>query len=75
MTTVTMEEAQANLPKLIEHLIPGEEILITHNEQPIARLMASESGTRQPRKAGSAKGKLTIITEDDEHLQGFEESA
>ena len=36
MTTVTLEEAQAKLPELIEQLAAGEGLLITRNEQPIA---------------------------------------
>ncbi len=73
MTTVTLEEAQAKLPELIEHLAVGEGLLITRNEQPIARLMAAEKPKRKPRKAGSAKGMLTILADDDEHLKDFAE--
>lgn len=74
MATVTIEEAQAKLPELIDHLAAGEELIITRNAQPIARLLTGELPKRQPRKAGSAKGQLTILVEDDEHLQGFEEA-
>ena len=56
MTTVTLEEAQAKLPELIEHLTAGEELLITRNELPIARLTAEEKPKRKPRKAGMPKG-------------------
>jgi antitoxin (DNA-binding transcriptional repressor) of toxin-antitoxin stability system len=72
MTTVTIEEAQANLPELIEHLSPGETVVITRNQQPVARLLAAELPTRKPRHAGSAKGMLTIVADDDEHLKDFE---
>lgn len=41
MTFVTMEEAQANLPELIQKLGVGEEVVITENDQPVARLLAS----------------------------------
>lgn len=73
MTVVTIEEAQAKLPELIDHLAAGEELVITRNQRPIARLLAEEHSTRQPRKPGSAKGQLSILVEDDEHLKGFEE--
>jgi len=33
MTTVSIEEAQAKLPELIEHLAKGEELVITRNQQ------------------------------------------
>ncbi len=73
MTTVSIEEAQAKLPELIEHLAAGEEVVITRNQQPVARLRAEEKPPRKPRKAGSAKGLLTILAEDDEHLKDFAE--
>ena len=73
MTTVTIEEAQANLPELIEHLVAGEALIITRNQQPIARLQAELQTPRKPRQAGSAKGLLTVIAEDEEHLQDFKE--
>jgi hypothetical protein len=37
MTTVTIEQAQAQLPELIEHLPSGEEVVITRNQQPAAQ--------------------------------------
>jgi len=73
MTTVTIEEAQAKLPELIDHLAAGEELLIVRDERPIARLSAEQKPKRKPRKAGSAKGMLTILVEDDEHLKEFAE--
>jgi len=73
MTTVTIEEAQAKLPELIDHLAEGDQLLITRNDRPIARLLPEEKPTRKPRKAGSAKGLLTIVADDDEHLKDFAE--
>ena len=73
MTTVSIEEAQAKLPELIDHLAAGEQLVITRNQLPIARLLATEVLRRQPRKAGSAKGQLTILIDDEEHLQDFAE--
>lgn len=35
--------------------------------------LTSAPTSRQPRQPGSARGKLTIITEDDEHLRDFQE--
>ena len=32
MSIVTIEEAQAKLPELIDKLAPGEEVIITRNE-------------------------------------------
>lgn len=73
MSTVTLEEAQAHLPELIDRLQPGEALVITRNEKPVARLLLEEPPKRKPRQAGSAKGILTILQDDDEHLEDFEE--
>jgi len=66
MTTVTIEEAQARLPGLIDHLAAGEELLITRAQKPIARLLAERKPQRKPRKAGSAKGMLTMLVEHND---------
>ncbi len=71
-TTVTLEEAKARLEELVDQLAPGEEIVITQNEQPVAKLVSSRR-PRQPRQPGSCKGMLTIISDDDEHLEHFKE--
>ena len=65
MTTITLEEAQANLAGLIAELKPGEEILITAEDRPVARLVAEPPNAREPRRPGSAIGKLTIVEDDD----------
>jgi len=71
--TVTLEEAQAHLAEVIAKLDPGEEVVITQDEQPVAKLVKQEPAKRQPRQPGSAKGKLIIHTDDDEHLADFKE--
>lgn len=73
MTIISVEEAQAKLPDLIAQLAEGDEIVITQNQLPVARLRGEEKPQRPPRKAGNCKGMLTIITDDDEHLQDFQE--
>jgi prevent-host-death family protein len=73
MSTVTIEEAQAKLPELIDKLALGEEVIITRNQQPVAKLVGQQRRMRQPRRPGSAKGKLVILVEDDEHLEDFKD--
>ena len=73
MTTVTIEEAQADLAAWIARLKPGEELLITQQDRPVARLVAEPPTVRKPRQPGSAVGKLTIIEDDDTHLEDFRE--
>lgn len=73
MATVTIHEAQATLAELIHSLKPGEEFVITENDRPVAKLVAEKGPDRKVRRRGSAKGKLLIETEDDEHLKDFKE--
>jgi antitoxin (DNA-binding transcriptional repressor) of toxin-antitoxin stability system len=73
MATVSIEEAQAKLPELIDRLAAGEQLVITRDQKPIARLLAEQRPQRQPRKAGSAAGVLTILADDDHDLQDFSE--
>ena len=73
MTTVSIEEAEGKLSELIHSLQPGDEVVITENRQPVARLLPQGPPERKPRKRGSAKGKLIIHSEDDEHLENFRE--
>lgn len=72
MSTVTLEDAQAQLPELIEHLAPGEELVITRNARPVARLMGPVSDSLQP-VFGRGQGKVVVVAEDEEHLKVFED--
>jgi antitoxin (DNA-binding transcriptional repressor) of toxin-antitoxin stability system len=65
--TVPIEEAQNHLAELIARLIPGEEIVITHNDKPVAKLHMLFTNKPQPR-FGNCHGKLIILAEEDEHL-------
>ena len=72
-TTITVDEAQARLKELIGKLVPGEELVITENRQPVARLVGERLPQGQPRVPGNCKGMITLLVEDDEHLKDFEE--
>ncbi len=73
MATVTIQEAQANLPDLIRKLTPGDDVVITENDQPVAKLVneTPKPGLRPP--PGLGKGCITIVSDDDEHLRDFAE--
>jgi len=72
-TTVTIEEAQSHLRELIATLSPGDELSITENQRPLAKLVVPRDSARLPRRPGSAKGKLTIVSDDDGHMSDFVE--
>jgi antitoxin (DNA-binding transcriptional repressor) of toxin-antitoxin stability system len=69
MTSISVEEAQAKLSELIAQLGPGEELDITKDQETIAKLVRQ----KKKRVFGLGKGKLTIVSEDDEHLNDFKE--
>ena len=72
MTVLTIEEAQAKLPELVEGLAAAEEIILTRDGRPVAKLVGEPSSTGRP-ILGRGRGKLIIVSEDDDHLQDFEE--
>jgi prevent-host-death family protein len=72
MVTVTIQEAQARLPELIHELTPGAEVVISENGRPVAKLVATPAEKARP-LPGRCKGMLTILAEDDEHLDDFKE--
>ena len=72
-TTITLEEAEATLREVIEKLAPGDEVLITKDQQTVARLKVEQHMERKPRVPGNCKGMITLLVEDDEHLKDFAE--
>lgn len=72
MTTVSLEEAQAQLPELLEKVASGQEIIITRDDAPLAQLTPIRKPKPQP-QFGSCKGMLTIVADDEEHLEHFKE--
>ncbi len=74
MSTVTLQEAQAQLPYLIHRLNPGDEMVIIENDQPVAKLVRSELKPQWPCKAGSAKHTLHWMAPDfDAPLDEFKD--
>ena len=72
LPSISLEEAQAKLSEIIGKLGPGEEVVITKDDRPVAELRSIAAGKPQPR-FGSCKGMLTIEAEDEEHLEDFKE--
>jgi prevent-host-death family protein len=75
MTTITIEEAQTRLSELIHRLNPGEEVVITEGDRPVARLVPATSPA-EPRKAprlGTLRGTVLSMDHFDDPLEDFEE--
>lgn len=74
MSIVTIQEAQAKLSALIHGLTPGDEVVITENNKPVAKLARTELKALWPCKAGSAKGTVHWMAPDfDAPLDEFKE--
>ena len=63
---LTVEEAAVRLAELVSELQPGDEITLMSREKPVAKIVPEKLPIR--RQAGACKGMMTIICEDDSHL-------
>ena len=64
MHTVSIQEAQDKLTELIHRLDPGDEIVITENDEPVAKLARAEPSNQWPCKAGSTKDTIHWMAPD-----------
>jgi antitoxin (DNA-binding transcriptional repressor) of toxin-antitoxin stability system len=71
MRNVSLQDAQANLPVLIHNLKPGDEVIITDNNQPVARLVSEKPAVHQRPEPGLCIGMIAIASDDEEHLKDF----
>ncbi len=69
--TVSVEEAQGKLKELILQLAPGDELIITEGDKPIASLVSKVATEKKRRRPGLGKGMITILSDDDDHLVDF----
>lgn len=75
MTTITIQEAQATLSDLIHRLAAGDEVTITENDRPVAKLIhtPAEAG-KKTRLLGQMSGSVLYMAPDfDAPLEDFKE--
>lgn len=73
MATVTIQEAQAGLLDLIHRLAPGEEVVVTEDDRPVARIIAAASPATE-RRLGTLRGTVQQMAADfDAPLEDFKE--
>ncbi len=70
--TVSIHKVKAQLSRLVERVIEGEEVIITKAGEPVAKLTRWQPV--RTRKFGTAKGKIKILPGFDNPVPGFEES-
>ena len=72
MYQIELEKAKAQIEKLLQTALDGEEVVITQNEQPVLKLVSIAS-PKSRRQSGSAKGLITLSDDFDEPLEDFAE--
>ena len=60
MQTVTLSDAQARLRDIVGKLYPGEEIILTQDEKPVARLLPL-APSRPPRPLSEFAGRFSPL--------------
>ncbi len=75
MTSLSIQEAQAQLPDLVHGLSFGDEVIIVENDQPVARIVpAAGQPQRPPRRLGTLRGTVLYMAPDfDAPLEDFRE--
>ncbi len=64
---VSVYDAKTNLSRLLDRAAGGEEIVITRNGRPVAKLVAAVAA-RKPRKLGLLKGRIRLGKDFDAPL-------
>lgn len=75
MPMLNLDEAGVRLREIVDGLQPGEEVVLTDNGQPLAKLVkTAPPPPPTPRQFGTLKGTILYIAPDfDEIPEGFEE--
>ena len=68
--TVDLSVAQAQLAELIAGMGPTDELIVTQDDKPIAKLLPATGGKPV---FGRCKGMLMSVSDDDEHLEDFKD--
>ena len=72
--TISIEQASEQLGGLVRALGPGDEIVLTENNKPVARIVRDTSRLRPAHMIGDWKGKVELLDEgDDIILDHFKE--
>lgn len=70
--TMTVDEAAAKLPELVDSLRAGDEVVLTQNDRAVAKLVG-HGVRRRSRQPGNCKGMLIVLSEDEDHLADFKD--
>jgi len=70
MYQIDLSEAKRHLVDIIDVALGGEEVVITQNDQAVLKLVRVVA-PKARRKAGSAKGLITMTSDFDAPLEDF----
>jgi antitoxin (DNA-binding transcriptional repressor) of toxin-antitoxin stability system len=75
MQTIPLEQAEGHLAEIIDKLPPGEEVVLTRDDKPVATIKAiPPPAVREAPRLGTLKGSILYIAPDfDDIPEGFEE--
>lgn len=73
MSTLTLEEAQSRLKDIIEALSPGEQVVITRDDQPIATLTRAAPESAASKAGCYRKEEFWMAPDFDAPLEDFKE--
>jgi prevent-host-death family protein len=72
MQLIDIEQAKASLGDLLDAAARGQEIILTRDAQPIAKIVAFAHERPRPR-FGSARGRIQVADDFDAPLADFDE--
>ena len=73
MSTITLQEAQADLKGIVRRLNAGDEVVVTDGDRVVARIVGDHRPMSPRPGPGLGKGMMTIVADDDDHLKDFAE--
>ena len=74
MQTIPLEQAEGHLTEIIDKLDPGEEVVLTRADKPVATIRSTLPASREPPRLGTLKGTILYIAPDFDAIpEGFEE--
>jgi antitoxin (DNA-binding transcriptional repressor) of toxin-antitoxin stability system len=73
MQSIPVETAEGHLSEIVESLSPGEEVVLTRDDKPVATLRSAAPTPKTPR-FGTMKGSILYIAPDFDAIpEGFED--
>lgn len=72
MYEIELEKARGQLERVLQTALDGEEVVIMQNQEAVLKLVPVPRSNGR-RKAGSAKGLISMAEDFDEPLEDFKE--